>query len=82
MRCHKPDDNLIMKPGRSWRESWVCGEGRVDRAGSTTSREDKSCRRMLPGCSPCEVPMASTCDRERSRGGVSSWDEALGWEVL
>jgi hypothetical protein len=29
-----------------------------------------------------EVPMAGTCDRERSRGGVSSWDEAPGWEVL
>jgi hypothetical protein len=26
--------------------------------------------------------VAGTCDRERSRGGVSSWDEALGWEVL
>jgi hypothetical protein len=24
----------------------------------------------------------STRDRERSRGGVSSWDEASGWEVL
>jgi hypothetical protein len=23
--------------------------------------------------------MAGTCDRERSRGGVSLWDEALGW---
>jgi hypothetical protein len=22
------------------------------------------------------------CDRERSQGGVSLWDEALGWEVL
>jgi hypothetical protein len=60
----------------------VCGEGRVDRAGSTTSHEDKSCWRMLPRRSPCEVPMAGTCDKERSRGGVSSWDEALGWEVL
>jgi hypothetical protein len=46
------------------------------------SHEDKSCRRMLPGRSPCEVPVAGTCDRERSRGGVSSWDEALAWEVL
>jgi hypothetical protein len=44
--------------------------------------KDKSCQRMLPGHSPCEVPVAGTCDRERSRGGVSSWDEALGWEVL
>jgi hypothetical protein len=44
--------------------------------------KDKSCRRMLPGCSPCEVLVAGTCDRERSWGGVSSWDEALGWEVL
>jgi hypothetical protein len=46
------------------------------------SPEDKSCQRMLPGCSPCEVPMAGTCDRERSWGRVSSWDEAPGWEVL
>jgi hypothetical protein len=60
----------------------VCGEGRVDQAGSMTSREDKSCQRMLPGRSPCEVPVAGTCDRERSQGGVSSWDEAPGWEVL
>jgi hypothetical protein len=60
----------------------VCGEGRVDRAGSTTSQEDKSCQRMLPGRSPSKVPMAGTCDKERSWGGVSSWDEALGWEVL
>jgi hypothetical protein len=45
------------------------------------SQEDKSCRRMLPGHSPCEVPVAGTCDRERSWGGVSSGDEALGWEV-
>jgi hypothetical protein len=60
----------------------VCGEGRVDRVGSTTSQEDKSCQRMVPGHSPCEVPVAGICDRERSRGGVSSWDEALGWEVL
>jgi hypothetical protein len=36
----------------------VCGEGRVDRAGSTTSREDESCRRALPGRSPCQMPMA------------------------
>jgi hypothetical protein len=60
----------------------VCGEGRVDRAGSMMSREDKSCQRMLPGRSPCEVPVAGTCDRERSWGRVSSWDEAPGWEVL
>jgi hypothetical protein len=26
--------------------------------------------------------MVGTCDRERSRGGVSSWDEALKREVL
>jgi hypothetical protein len=38
--------------------SWVCGEGRVDRAGSTTSREDESCRRVLPGRLPCEMPVA------------------------
>jgi hypothetical protein len=29
-----------------------------------------------------EVAVAGTCDRERSQGGVSSWDEAPGWEVL
>jgi hypothetical protein len=44
--------------------------------------KDKSCRRMLPRHLPCEVPVAGTCDMERSRGGVSSWDEAPGWEVL
>jgi hypothetical protein len=44
--------------------------------------KDKSCRRMLPGRSPCEVPVTGTCGRERSRGRVSSWDEAPGWEVL
>ena len=43
---------------------------------------DKSCRRTLPGRSPWEIPVAGTCDRERSQGGVSSWDEAPGWEVL
>jgi hypothetical protein len=36
----------------------VSDEGRVDRAGSTTSREDESCRRALPGRSPCEMPVA------------------------
>jgi hypothetical protein len=82
MRCRKPVNNLIMNLGRSWRESWVCGEGRVDRAGSMTSLKDKSSRRMLPGRSPCEVPVAGTFDRERSQGGVSLWDEAPGWEVL
>jgi hypothetical protein len=46
------------------------------------SHEDESRRRMLPGRSPREVPVAGTCDRERSRGGVYSWDEAPGWEVL
>jgi len=28
---------MVMDLGRSWRVSWVCGEGRVDRAGSMTS---------------------------------------------
>jgi hypothetical protein len=28
-------ENLVMNFGRSWRASWVCHEGRVDRAGST-----------------------------------------------
>jgi hypothetical protein len=33
--------------GRSWRESWVSGEGRVDRAGS----DDESRGQVLPrGC--------------------------------
>jgi hypothetical protein len=33
--------------GRSWRESWVSGEGRVDRAGS----DDESQGQVLPrGC--------------------------------
>ena len=73
---------MIMDLGRSWRVSWVCGEGRVDRAGFTTSLGDKSCRRTLPGRSPREIPVARTCDRERSWSGVSSWDEAPGWEVL
>jgi hypothetical protein len=31
------------------------------------------------GISPREVPMVGACDRERSRGRVSLWDEALGW---
>jgi hypothetical protein len=31
------------------------------------------------GISPREVLVAGTCDRERSRGGVSLWDEALRW---
>jgi hypothetical protein len=31
------------------------------------------------GISPQEVPVASTCDRERFWGEVSLWDEALGW---
>jgi hypothetical protein len=46
-----------MNMERSWPESWVCGEGQVDRAGSTTSREDESYRRALPGRSPCEMPV-------------------------
>jgi len=43
---------------------------------------DKSCPGMLPGHSPKEMPVAGTCDRERSWSGVSSWDEAPGWVVL
>jgi hypothetical protein len=31
------------------------------------------------GISPREVPMAGACDRERSWGRVSLWDEASGW---
>jgi hypothetical protein len=51
---------------------WVCGEGQVDRAGHTMSLA-----RVLPGdatwaFSTREVLVAGTCDRERSRGGVSS----------
>jgi hypothetical protein len=71
-----------MNLGRSWRASWVCGEGRVDRAGFY----DESWGRVLPGMLlghfPREVPVAGTYDRERSQCGVSSWDETLGWEVL
>ena len=48
----------------------------------TTSLGDESCREMLPGRFPREMPVAGTRDRERSRSGVSSWDEAPGWEVL
>jgi len=42
----------------------------------------ESCREMLPGRFPREMPVAGTCDRVRSRSGASSWDEAPGWEVL
>jgi hypothetical protein len=34
---------------------------------------------MLHGHSPREVPMAGACNRERSWGGLSLWDEAPGW---
>jgi hypothetical protein len=61
----------------------VSGEGRVDRAGyDDESRGQVLPRGMLPGRSPCEIPMAGTCDKERPWGGVSLWDEASGWEVL
>jgi hypothetical protein len=62
-----------MNMGRSWRESWVCGEGRVDRAGPTTSREDESCRRALPGRSPCEMPVA---------GNVTGRGPEVEWETV
>ena len=42
----------------------------------------ESCREMLPGRFPREMPVAGTRDRERSWSGVSSLDEASGWEVL
>jgi hypothetical protein len=58
MWCREHSNNLVMNLGRTWRASWVCGEGRVDRAGSTTSREDKSYRRVLPRRSPCEMHVA------------------------
>ena len=48
----------------------------------TTSLGTSLAGGMLPGRSPREMPVAGTCDRERSRSGVSSWDEAPGWEVL
>jgi hypothetical protein len=70
---------MVMNMGRSWRVSWVCGEGRVNRAGFYDESWDKSCRGVLPGHSPREVSVAGTCDRERSWGGVSLWDDALGW---
>jgi hypothetical protein len=49
---------MVMNLGRSWRASWLCSEGRVDRAGSMTSHEDESCQRALPGHLPCEMPVA------------------------
>ena len=36
----KTGDNL----GRSWRVSWVCGEGCVDRIGFYDESLDKSCQ--------------------------------------
>ena len=36
----KTGDNL----GRSWHVSWVCGEGRVDRAGSYDESLDEPCQ--------------------------------------
>ena len=36
----KTSNNL----GRSWRASWVCGEGRVDRAGFYDESLDESCQ--------------------------------------
>jgi hypothetical protein len=73
--CWEHGNNLVMNLRRSWCGSWVCGEGRVDRAGYTTSLA----RGCYLGISPWEVPVAGACDRERSRGGVSLWNEALGW---
>jgi hypothetical protein len=72
-------DNLVMNLGRSWHASWVCGEGRVDRAGHMTSLGTSLAGGCYLGISPREVLVASACDRERSRGGVSFWDKALGW---
>jgi hypothetical protein len=57
----------------------VCDEGRVDRAGSYNESWGESCRGVLSGRSPREVPMAGTSDKERSQGGVSLWDETPGW---
>jgi hypothetical protein len=72
-------DNLVMNLGRSWHASWVCGEGQVDRAGHMTSLGTSLAGGCYLGISPQEVPVAGACDRERSHGGVSLWDEALGW---
>jgi hypothetical protein len=72
-------DNLVMNLGRSWHASWVCGEGQVDRAGHMMSHGTSPAKGCYLGISPREVPVAGTCDRERSRGGVSLWDEAPGW---
>jgi hypothetical protein len=52
--------------------SWVCGEGRVDRAGSTMSHEDKSCRGCYLGISH----ERGTCDGYMRQG------EVLGWSVF
>jgi hypothetical protein len=68
-----------MTLGRSWRASWVCGEGRVDLAGHTTSLGTSLAGGCYLGISPREVPVAGACDRETSWGGVSLWDEAPGW---
>ena len=46
---------------------------------STTSLWTSLARRMRPEHSLREVPVAGTCEMRRSRGGVSLWDEALGW---
>jgi hypothetical protein len=61
--------------------------GCVVRVESTEQDLRRDLGQVLPGDATWafptrKVPVASTCDRERSRGGVSSWDEASGWEVM
>jgi hypothetical protein len=45
-------NNLVMNLGRSWRASWVCGEGRVDQAGHMTSHGTSLARGCYLGISP------------------------------
>ena len=69
-------DNLVMILERSWHESWVCGEGRVDRAGSTISLRTSLARK-------CYLSIHHERYLWRVHvGGVSLWDRALGWVVL
>jgi hypothetical protein len=67
-----------MNLGRSWRASWVCGEGQVERAGSTMSHEDESCWRALPRRSPCEMPVVGNVigrgPRVECLRGMKPWD--------
>ena len=67
----------------TWRDLGMCIGCVVrlesTRQDSTTSLWTSLARGMRPGHSLREVPVAGTCEMRRSRGGVSLWDEALGW---